>query len=244
MTHYQFVTTFSPAGYQLYGRRMLESFLSHSALPIMAYHESQPDVMLGPEWRNLDHDPDRARFIQDHGADRDKVGSPRDPNSQSIRFCHKIFAVTAAAQRADAEWLVWIDADTLITNDITTQDMLQCCPVGSDLAFLGRRDMPYTECGFVAYRLGNQRVRAMLDDMRRYYTTGEIFTRPRSDWHDSRCFDICRDPARAHIPLERQRNLSANIPGAHVWPHTCLARWSIHQKGPGRKAKSYGGIVP
>lgn len=234
------VTTFSAAGYRCYGKRFVEGFLRHSDRPLICYHESMDVDLIAPnlEWRNLDMDGDRRRFMEEHGGDATKVGTSRHPNSQSIRFCHKVFALTSAARSSHAEWLVWMDADAEVTG---APDWDRCLPSGSSLAFLGRMSMPYTECGFVGYRLSNPRVRKMLEDMRSYYVTGEIFTRPRSDWHDSRCFDICRH--RSGIPSEQQHNLSAYVVGSHVWPHTVLAKWSKHHKGPRRKDLAYGGHV-
>jgi hypothetical protein len=234
------VTTCSPAGYDAYGRKFVSSFLEHAPeTPLVVYHESMDTDVIAPslDWRNLDRDSDRARFIAEHGQDPLKVGTWHDPNSQSIRFCHKVFAVTHAATISQADWLVWIDSDVVLT---ASPDWSECLPTGKDLSFLGRK-FPYTECGFVGYHIANPLVRKMVDDMRSYYTSGEIFTHPKKDWHDSRCFDICRE--RSGIPLDRQHSLSAHVIGTHVWPHTALAKWSVHNKGPGRKRGAYGVVV-
>lgn len=233
----EIVTTSSHAGYQCYGRRFVEGYLLHiPSRPLSYYHESFPGIdQIGPNltWRNLDHDADRQRFIAENIANPERVGSNLDPNSQSIRFCHKVFAVTDAAFKSKADWLVWVDADVEWR---ATPDWESVLPAGASLAFLGRAGL-YTECGFVGYRVSDGRVLRMLEDMRRYYTTGEIFTRPKTDWHDSKCFDICR--LRSGVPMERQHNLSP-VHGTHVWPTSPLAKFSVHHKGPGRKRGAYG----
>lgn len=241
MASHEFVTSFSQDGYACYGKAFIASFLKHVPHKLVVYHESQPETPATDRvtWRNLDDDQDRARFLSDHGADPDKIGSHRDYTSQSIRFCHKVFAITDAAKRSQADWITWVDADVVWHADFTPEherSLYEHC----DLCFLGRRDMPHTECGFVGYHL-NQPVMRMLEDMRHYYTSGEIFTRPRKDWHDSRCFDICMQ--RSSVPVERRNNLSAGIRGAHVWPHTVLDQFSRHQKGRVRKASTYGGFI-
>lgn len=235
------VTTFSEKCYRHFGRRFVDSFLNHDPrTKLICYHESQPSVgEFGDllEWRNLDHDEDRKAFIAAHGSDPLKVGGPYDPNSQAIRFCHKVFAVTDAARRSDAEWLVWMDADVEMT---ATPDWGSVLPTSASLAFLSREPL-YTECGFVGYRLTDPKVRLMLEDMRLYYTSGEIFTRPRSDWHDSRCFDICR--FRSDIPKAKQHSLCPPFRVGwlmHVWPYSALAKFATHNKGPERKATVYG----
>lgn len=236
------VTTFSQKCYRHFGRRFVDSFLLHAPdTRLVCYHESMPSVSEFAdllEWRNLDHDRHRADFLRSHGANATAIGSPRDPNSQAIRFCHKVFAVADAAERSTAEWLVWMDADVEMT---ATPDWSTVLPDDASLSFLGREPI-YSECGFVGYRLQSLGVRQMIADMRAYYESEEIFLRPRSDWHDSRCFDICRK--RSAIPPERQHSLftykSRSAYYLHVWPHTPLAKFSVHNKGPERKIEAYG----
>ncbi len=236
------VTTFSNEGYECYGRRFVESFLAHEPWHnLVCYHESLPSVDQihdRLEWRNLDHDMDRQTFIARANMVPDRLGNDRHPNWQSVRFCHKVFALTNAAIRSKADWMVWLDADVVIHK---APNWMDCLPESADLTFLGRPQYAYTECGFVGYRLTSPAVRAMLDDMRRYYTTGEIWNRPKDDWHDSKCFDICRK--RSEVPAERQVSLSRQMPTTHVWPHTVLGAWCEHHKGPARKQRAYGGIV-
>lgn len=235
------VTTFHQEGWRCYGQRFVESFLEHWPCHLTVYAESQDAPMLHPNltWLNLDSDPDRKRFIAEHGSDPVKVGKPEFPNGQAIRFCHKVFAVTGHPR--NREWMIWLDADVVTKRKVTEDHLQLMLPESASLSFLGRPLLPYTECGFIGYRTGDPRVRAMLDDMRSYYTTGEIFTRPQKDWHDSRCFDICR--LRSTVPKERQHNLSDRIQGWNPWPLTVLGEVMEHHKGPGRKMRAYGSIA-
>ena len=245
MNNYTFVTTFSKDGFECYGREFVKTWLEHAPekAKLLVYHESQPNVELADPrltWRNLDHDEDRKRYIEDWGNDPDKVGTAADPNSQAVRFCHKVFAVTDAAQRVDTPWMVWCDADVTFTAPLWPWTDHICGP-NHDVAYLGREDAPYTECGFVAYRVEANPVKRLLSEMRDYYVSGSIFERERRDWHDSRCFDIAL--ANSSIPDERQLNLSRKVKGWHVWPHTVLSNFSVHMKGPRRKLGFYGNIV-
>jgi len=245
MATYQAVTTFSREGYLAYGKQFVDQWVDRWPIPLVVYHESQPEVTLHPnlEWRNLDYDSDRALFIAQHKDSPERVGTWKDPNSQSIRFCHKIFAITNAAKSCLKDWLIWIDADVTTNRPVYQSDLEKCLPADASLSFLGRLRYKYTECGFIGYRVADPRVRAMLDDMRSYYSSGEIFTRPKSDWHDSRCFDICR--SRSSIPKEQQHSMTpAALPTTHVWQHSPLGAFSEHHKGPGRKQRTYGQVVP
>ena len=245
MTSYQFVTTFSRDGYACYGQRFVDSFVEHSkGIPLVVYHESQEDVDFHDllTWSNLDHDLDRQKFIEDHGADPVKVSNWRHPNQQSIRFCHKVFAITDAIRRATTDWVVWIDADSTITKTLGVGLMQRVCPSTADVVYLGRVDMPYTECGFVGYRAAALPVRRLAEDMRHVYTSGELFTWPQNHWHDSQTFDTCLK--RSTIREDRRYNLSQHVRGSHVWPHTVLGEFCVHNKGPQRKRAAYGSIVP
>lgn len=241
---YTLVTTFSNKGYEVYGQAFLDSFVEHGdGLQCLVYHESQGNVDVHPrlEWRNLDWDRDREKFIQDWGKDPDKVGTPQKPNGQAIRFCHKVFALTDAVKHCKTDWLIWVDADVTFHAPIKPE-LEHICLDGTLLAFLGRVSAPYTECGFVAYKVSANPVKQLLNDMRHYYTSGDMFLRPKTDWHDSKCFDVCR--AASGIPEHKQHNLSEGLHGWHVWPRTLLERFSRHQKGPTRKRETYGNIAP
>lgn len=243
MTKIEFVTSFSPEGYHLYGQQFIDSFIEHCAPhKLTVYHESQGNVDFHDRltWRNLDYDMKRKRFIEDHGRDASKVGSARDPNSQAIRFCHKVFAITHAIANSPAEWVIWVDGDVEWTAPFTDRHAERILE-GHDLAFLGRSDAPYTECGFVAYRAHSRGVQRMAEHMLDYYVSGDIFKRPKADWHDSRCFDICR--LDSGISTKRQNSLSEGMRGWHPWPNTILAEFCKHNKGPSRKQRAYGGVV-
>ena len=238
------VTTFSNEGYSCYGERFVSSLINHSYnIPLVVYHESLPNIATVAEnltWKNLDHDSDRAKFMADHGHDEQKVSDPRFPNRQSIRFCHKVFALTREARECVKEmvdWLVWIDGDVVFHK---APDWKEVLPDHAWLSYLGRKGL-YTECGFVGYRVSQPKVQLLLEDMRQYYTSGEIFTRDLDDRHDSRCFDICRE--RSEVPRDRWHSLSRHAHGTHVWPQTKLAEFCTHQKGPRRKWDTYGSVV-
>lgn len=246
----QVCTTFSHDGYRIYGKRFIESFLAHDRdSELVAYHEhAQPDLK-HPRlyWRSLEEDQDRANFLEANGSDPKKIGTPADFNGQSIRFCHKVFAITNAIARNDGDWTVWIDADVTVHAAPKWPDLLK-----GDVCYLGRdpsQDKNWiingvkrpicSETGFVGYR-NTPEVRKMSDDMRMMYMTGEIYTRPATDWHDAKVFDVCRE--RSTIPKDKQVNLTQGILGTHVWPKLpALASWCQHNKGPGRKVQAYGG---
>ena len=250
----EFVTTFSPKGYLHYGQQFIDSFVEHVGHPLTIYHESQGNRDNHPliEWRNLDDIALRKEFLGKHGSDPEKIGTPADFNGQSIKFCHKVFAINDAYTQSEADVLVWVDADVVWLKE---PDMEAVLPDGFLLAYLGRdpsMDKHWringvwrpicTETGFVAYAIYDDRVASLIDDMTSYYTTGEIYTRPKTDWHDAKAFDIVRE--RSSVPTTWCHNMSKGLGWPpDVWPRTILANFAKHNKGEGRKRQAYGSIV-
>lgn len=240
------VTTFSQKGWKTYGKRFVESFLKHWDIPLFVYAENQPRPIIHDRlyWFDLDHDKDRTDFINRNNIPS-KVGTRMDPNMQSIRFCHKVFALTAPD--ISSRWRIWIDADVETVATVNQDAMAEICPEDASLAYLGRTQAlwkgqdPYSECGFVAYKTEDPKVAKMLQDMRGIYTSDQLYKLGDHNWHDSYVFDYCRK--RSGIPKNRQHNLSAGIPGLNVWQHTVLGKYMVHNKGEHLKMKAYGSLA-
>lgn len=240
MNDYYAVTTFSPAGFEVYGRNFIETFLAHWDVPLFCFFEGkEPPRLLHSRlnWQALDRDQDRAEFIRLYSGPEFNLG-PAHPNSQSIRFCHKVFAIT---QMLLTGRMLWIDADVETVATVNDDALQEILPRDASLSFLGRRNWPYSECGFVGYNLNDPKVVAMLKDMRFVYTSGELFKRPQNCWHDSATFDYCRK--RSGIPEQRQCNLTRQENGINPWPCSVLGKYMRHHKGPAGKMRAYQAIV-
>ncbi len=226
------VTSFSQRGYEVYGRRMIETFDKYwpADIPLYVYYEGDKpeDASERATWMPLDDDEDRARFMAKH---RDH---PIDYRRQPVKFCHKVFAVTAAPR--DADWLIWLDGDVDTVAPVTHEFLAKVLSDGVAV-YMGRDWWIHTEAGFIAYRL-NEHGRAFLDDLRSYYTLGTVLTLPQ--WHDCMAFDhLRRTYERAGHEF---RDLGANYhgPGLDVMPHTALGAVMRHYKGPKQKRLAYG----
>jgi hypothetical protein len=242
MENYVAITAFSPEGYDVYGEKFVRTFLQHWGIPLYVYYETQrpPITHRLVHYVDLDQDEDRRRFTGVHDTP-EKRGHEDRPNMQSIRFCHKVFAVTSC--KPDARWLLWLDADVETYARVDGGLLKKLCPEHAVLSYLGRELAgAYTECGFVAYRIEDLRVRFLLRDMRAVYTTGKLFELGDDHWHDSYVFDYCRH--RSGIPQSAQHDLARGLRGWHVWPDTLLGGVAWHRKGPSRKLEAYGRVVP
>lgn len=241
------VTSFSQQGWQVYGKRFVETFLRHWDIPLLCFHEGQPRPFEHDRlyWIDLKMDPEHEDFC--HRFSAPEFNDPVDPNMQSIKFCHKIFAITN--RDIESRWRIWIDADVVSHANVGSDDLDLMCPPSACLSFLGRRGFirpgqpTYSECGFVGYRTEDSRVAFMLQLMREHYTSGRIMHAGPHNRHDSYTFDFFR--AQVGLLPSEQHNLSEKVVGndLHVWPKTVLARWMQHQKGPKRKMQTYGNLA-
>ena len=234
------VTSMSAKGLDLYGRKFISTYLEHWDAPLHVYFDGVdplPDLGDGVTCHALEDDPDWREFVENVP---EKALRSSHPNTQALRFCHKVFSVTDRVSEETADWRVWIDSDVEFTRRMDDIALATLLPPWSSVTYLGRIDMPYSECGFVGYRLDEYGA-AVLERMRDIYVTGELYTYRDTDWHDSSTFDrACREL----VPHVRQHSYSAGMRGYHVWPETVLGKYMVHNKGPKRKVEAYGKTAP
>ena len=217
------VTTFSPAGYEQYGKRFLESYIKHWSTPLWVYYEGQKPRIDHPliTWVNLDLDKDRAAFMARH------KDNTNDYRFQIVRFAHKIWALTDPERLAevDTETWIWLDADIETTDTVDEGFLSEVCPTGFCGSYLGRVDWHHSECGFVSYsrRYGGV---AFLSELREIYKTDKILE--FDEHHDSFIFD--------KIKKGWWYNISEGVRGMHVFDDCALGKKMKHYKGPLRKA--------
>lgn len=257
-----FVTSFSPAGYEEYGRRFLDTFVkfwpSHALLAV--FHEGQRPPVDDPRimYFNLLEDRDLQDFMvrfggeaAAHGARKANGEIVRDFRFDAVRFAPKVFALTSPILPTSS-WRVWIDADVETVKPIPDAFFSKLLRDEKSVAmYLGRPAKVFrtSECGFVAYRAGSEAGRQFLIDFRLNYTTGKVFDMP--EWHDSFVFDVLRrayeevgcifkDLASTYYAAIEDPNFDDH---GHPWPHTRLGEYLIHNKGPRGKEKAMGHTV-
>ncbi len=157
--HTEVVTSFSPAGAEIYGRRCVASVQTHWPHPLVVYADA-PLECKGVTVRNTAHIPhwlETKEQLPTSRPDAPLTGVDRwtrKPTSylwDAQRFAVKVFVWLDAAKRMESGLLVWLDGDTVTTADVPAgliADLMQ----GTDVAYLGRGAM-HPETGFVAFRI-------------------------------------------------------------------------------------------
>lgn len=236
------ITTFPNNMWDVYAKEMLKSFVANwpAEVPIMVKLD---DKALAEEVSKVlrEYDGIQCGWEKDHAAfvERNKgKDDPQNYRKQAVRFCHKVFSIKyaldainrakAAKEEGVPRHLIWLDADVLTTRKVMPAEIEACLPKEGDaVSYLGRKDWPHSECGWVAFDLergADEIIKSWLD----YYLGDEVFK--QEQWHDSWLFDkVLKDVAREAIAAT---NLTPSATGMEVWPQSPMAPWSRHYKGP------------
>ena len=259
MPHRRFavVTTCHAAGYESYGRTMVETFLEHwpHDVPLMLYHEgfTPPSAPGRIESQDLNTaSPELVAFKARHHDNPRAVGQWRPhrrlrvgPLSiplpwrvkkaayrwDAVRFSHKSYAIFDAARRTDADALIWIDADTRFFADVDVAELAAMMPPDSAVSCLRRPN--HTECGFVVYNLRHPETRRLLAEFEAMYSQDLLFA--EYEYHDSYLFDVVRERAEARGAHTHDIAEGAGWQASHVLINSRLGRFMDHMKG-NRKA--------
>lgn len=251
------ISTFPSVMFEVYAKEFLQSFVKYwpADIPILVQLDDdlvvdQVKKILRPQdGIAIGWEKDHKEFVE-RNKDKD---DPQDYRKQPVRFCHKVFAIKRALDAIQAaknnneptaRYLIWMDADVHMNKPVTMADIKECLPKEGDaVAYMGRKDWPHSECGWLAFDLENSGD-SFIEDWVSSYTTDLIFK--EEQWHDSWIFDRerkSRELEESLSDLPRSSgftNLTADKPGMDIWPHSPMGKWSTHFKGPQAKQKLVG----
>jgi hypothetical protein len=197
------VTSFGPEGYDLYGRRFIESF--HQFWPadiqlICAWEGQPPDQNLCG-FDLTASDPARA-FLARHRTDpivhglMDMPPAHWGPKAKkegysfrhdAYKFCRKVFAVCRVAQLIGHGKLIWLDADIVTHKPVSEAFLHSLLPDSVSLAYLSRQPYMPSELGFVGYNLERHEVATFLWAYEDIYASDEF--QLLQHWDDCSVFD-------------------------------------------------------
>jgi len=252
------VTTFHEKGLQEYGQRMIDTFCTnwptevklhiypemcnpaikdHSHVTLKRLEEIPELITFKEKWKNVPKangdvsaDPVRSR----------RKDSGKGFKWHAVRFAHKVYAIFDCARETNADFLVWMDADTICHSPISMQDLYRMIPADSELCYLGRKGK-YSECGLYTMNLRSQNVQNFLKEFQRVYDDAENGIFLLEEWHDSFVFDAVRRKFPQMLQLDWAAHLHDIRPSAgsstgegHPLINSDWGAWLDHLKG-GRK---------
>jgi hypothetical protein len=207
---YTVITTFNADGYAKYGQRMIQTFLQNWPVDLVVYAEgctvnetaSNLDVRDIAIVNELSVFKQRWQGIPQANGDvsADPIRSKRKDAGKgfkwdAVRFSHKVYSIFHCATHTDADWLIWMDADTVCHSPITTEDLVRLCPSDRDLCFLGRRGK-FSECGLYAMNLHSPATQLFLQKFQHMYDHAVEGIFDLAEWHDSFVFDAVRQKVK------------------------------------------------
>jgi hypothetical protein len=188
------VTTCNKAQYETHGRACVKSFIRHwpAAVRLRFYNEDMEidDLPIGclsrplPEWFTTWKS--KYRGMKDaNGRDANKNRPNKrdyDFKRDCIRFGHKIGAFVDAAEKTEADILIWMDADIVTDRPVDYVWLASLFPQPAFIAWLDRVKT-YPECGFFMVNMRHLSAKMFIGKLRDMYESGAVFDLPQT--HDS-----------------------------------------------------------
>jgi len=209
MPNYSVVTTFNSDGYNQYGKKFLQTFLTNwpSEINLNLYlencniNENSSNLKvydLHSESKELVKFKNLWKTVPKANGDisKDPIRSRRkDANKKfkwdAVRFSHKVYSIFACAKKNTSDVLIWMDADMICHSPICREQIEQLIPFDKDICYLGR-DGKYPECGLYSLNLNSKVVLDFLTEFQRVYDDAENGIFKLDEWHDSYVFEYVR----------------------------------------------------
>ena len=247
-----FVTTFNQKGLHDYAQRFINSFSKQvdKNIELWAYaercnpnipnndkririldleRESSKLVEFKKKWGNVPH---ANGDISNFGKYAQRSDAKKGFKWNAVRFSHKVYSIFRAAEKTDADVLIWIDADTFVHSPVTYKWLDDFIPNNVLCAYLGR-EPKWPECGWYSINLKHPHAKEFLDEFERVYEEPNnegIFT--MKEWHDSYVFYEVLKWHQEKFATQNF-NISSHLPGGEGHPliNSELGNYFDHLKG-------------
>jgi hypothetical protein len=217
------VTSAHERGWNDYGLRMAKLWLRHWPVPLVVYTEGYDCNVPGVTV----HDIHRIAWLRDFKKKHPyKRQGPYNYKFDAAKFAHKVAVVIGEAVSCGADYLIWVDADTVTHAPVPESFVDSLLPTGNEYIAWLDRTKNYFEGGF--YIL-NMRHPWHLEAMERWlslYTTGDIFKLPQ--WHD--CWTLQHVVTTMRLEAKSLSGNAARETG-HPFINGPLGAYMDHMKG-------------
>ncbi|HUU34628.1 MAG TPA: hypothetical protein VMW48_11235 [Vicinamibacterales bacterium] len=234
----QVVTSFSPAGAQLYGRRMVQTYLAHwpETTPLVVYLDARlkPSLPVETRWTSTLADwagclTRWAPYPSLHGRSTPErpLSKPYKYQHDVARFAVKLFVMRDAAVRLARGVLTWLDGDTVTTRSVPA-GFTTALLGDADVAYLGRGSM-HPETGYLGFRIPE--ALPLLDWCCETYMSDRVLA-ITTGWTDCH---VIREGLAA-VPVKARDLTGQHYTGrSHIWPVSPLAPYVTHYKGRSKR---------
>lgn len=177
------VTTFSIDGYELYGHRMIETWLKHwpSDATLVVYTEGYALVESDPRLRSVDINDACPELEPFKKSSRQLIKNPADKKSvnrvaKTIKWCHKVFAMHHALNNNQCDYLIFLDGDTYSKNTVPNNIAEQL--VDNHLFAVHFEKLQHGlhfETGLISFNLAHPQIAILKDKLISEYVNLQIY---------------------------------------------------------------------
>jgi hypothetical protein len=244
MKKFAVVTTFNKDGFEISGKKMIESFDKFWSKDILlnVYYEdmSQPKLRCSDRVIFYSFNDEVKKWYKFREKFFFKELIKPDNKSRSFyiysasKFAHKVYAMQKQIEKKDCDHLIWLDSDTVTYKKVDASFLNSLINGESYLTYLGRDHLNFhSETGFMIFNTKNKFHEIFWDKMMKMYDEGELFK--EKEWHDCWIFDT----VRKELEKNSLKNinicllgLSKNDPNRYnVFDNSVLGEYMLHFKG-------------
>jgi len=215
------ITSWSPEGYEVYGKRFLETWLEFVDIPLTVYVEDKS--VLEVPTKNLWAIPGCVEFVREATATEDYRMNAR-------KFARKAFAQMDAFK--DGGTVLWFDADVVFSDKLTKEYVNH--RLGPYISYMARESF-YPCSSFVAWNTDPPDHKKFVEEYERLYIGRGLYR--EKEWHDAYILDVAIQRTKVDA-----KNLCKDMPqavrSANVFD--MVFPMGHHKKGP-RKFGEKGG---
>ena len=244
MKKFAVVTTFNREGFEISGKKMIESFDKFWSKDILlnVYYEdmSQPKISCSDRifFHNFNEEVKKWYTFREKFLFKELIKPDTPARSWYVhsasKFAHKVYAIQKQIEKKDCDYLIWLDSDTITFKKVEVFFLYSLVNEDAYFTYLGRDHLNFhSEAGFLIFNTKNKFHKIFWERMMEMYDQGKLFD--QNEWHDSYIFDVVRKE------LEKKSLKNINIclfglkkrdPNAfHVFDNSVLGEFMNHFKG-------------
>lgn len=225
------VTTMNVRIFRETGRKMVKSFYKYwpEGIDLHVYWESKYSGfswIRDPFFHDLFGECKGLKEFVDRHSKRADQQNPNELHRGAVRFAYKSFTIFTHCLKSEADYVIWLDADTETYNKIPVDFIYSLLNEDTYLTYLGRKN-GISECGFVIYNLNKGINVQFMEHWKKLYLEDGIFN--LKEWHDSYIFDWLRNQYK---PYFKEKNIGNDAQGwDHVFINSPIGKYIDHMKG-------------
>lgn len=205
---------------------------------IILYHELSPipknNLSSRVVWTDLHQTCPGIKEFGAKWSEHPKANGNQGTNFRmnAIKFVHKTFAIWHRAKIQKTGYLIWLDCDAIVYNQIDKKFIKQIFSPNMIVSYIGRPGK-YSECGFLAFNLDHPETHKFLTRWENLYTSGDFIN--LKETHDSWTFDVLRlewNQPELFIDLNKDA-----LTKKHPFANSKIGPYINHAKGDNKKEK-------